>query len=335
MDDPKPIVADRFSFDQKLAEKGLLLAPLSLDTLQLNITRLCNQACEHCHVDASPRRREMMSKAVVDRCLRILEDHPGITTLDITGGAPELHPDFREMVIRARQLGRHVIVRHNLTVTLDPHPLTKESLRYLPEFFADQGVEVVSSLPCYQELRTDQQRGDGVFQKSIQSLGLLNELGFGREGSPLVLNLVYNPVGAFLPPAQDLLEGDYKRELRDNFGIEFTKLFALTNMPIHRFKAQLRRLKSYEDYMETLVSTFNDKAASGVMCRSMISVAAGGGLYDCDFNQMLGMAIGGEQAPLTVFDFDAQSLLSRRIRFASHCFGCTAGMGASCRGTIS
>jgi radical SAM/Cys-rich protein len=266
-----------------------LTAPVSLETLQVNITKLCNQSCVHCHVDAGPRRKEAMSDEVLAQCLEILKNNEGIRNLDITGGAPELHPRFRDLVAGARALGRHVMVRHNLTVTLDPHPQTKESLQDLPDFFREQRVEVISSLPYYQEYFTDRQRGSGVFKKSMASLRLLNERGFGVEGTGLLLNLVYNPVGAFLPAAQEALEKDYKRELKDKFGIVFSRLYALTNMPIHRFKAQLKRQGGYEAYMDKLRQAYNPQAAAGAMCRTLLSVSWDGQLYDCDFNLMLGM----------------------------------------------
>lgn len=322
-------------FAAAVAAQQLNLAPQSIATLQLNITKLCNQACVHCHVDASPRRRETMSDAVVDQCMHLLRQHASITTLDLTGGAPELHPRFCDMVTTARGLGKKVMVRHNLTVTLDPHPRSGESLAYLPEFFAAQRVEVISSLPYYQEYFTDKQRGDGVFKKSIASLQLLNAQGFGVNGTGLMLNLVYNPVGAYLPAPQASLELDYKTSLAKEFGITFNQLFAITNLPIHRFKAQLLRTKGYEEYMQKLSSAFNPEAAKGIMCRTLISVAHDGTLYDCDFNQMLGMSIAGAEAPATVFDFAEDKLLQRQIRFASHCFGCTAGAGSSCGGTTS
>lgn len=311
---------------------GVDLTPQSVDTLQLNITKLCNQACVHCHVDASPRRRESMPDAVVDRCLEIISYFNEIKTVDLTGGAPELHPRFKDIVVQARAHGRQVIVRHNLTVTMDPHPLTGESLQDLPEFFRKQRVTVVSSLPYYQEFFTDKQRGSGVFQKSLASLRLLNERGFGIEGSGLELNLVYNPVGAFLPAAQEALERDYKTELLGKFGITFNRLYALTNMPIHRFKAQLMRQKGYEAYLDKLHGAFNAAAAAGIMCRSMVNVSWDGRLFDCDFNQMLGLEIEGG---LTVFDFDPTRLQRRQIAVDAHCFGCTAGAGSSCGGTTA
>lgn len=317
------------------ARHNVDLRPLAVETLQLNITKLCNQACVHCHVDASPRRREAMGDEILQQCLDVLAQNTGIKNLDITGGAPELHPRFRDLVTEARRLGRHVMVRHNLTVSQDPHPLTKESMAWVHDFFQEQRVEVVSSLPYYQEYFTDKQRGSGVFRKSMEALRSLNERGYGKEGTGLLLNLVYNPAGAFLPAPQAVLEADYKRELKTRFNVDFNHLFALTNMPIHRFKAQLVRSKGYEDYMEKLVAAFNPVAAGGVMCRSIISVSHDGYLFDCDFNQMLGMKIGGSQ-PLTIHDFDITQLLGREVVLADHCFGCTAGAGSSCGGnTVS
>jgi radical SAM/Cys-rich protein len=288
-------------------------------------------------VDASPRRREMMDDQTLDRCLAVLAATPEMATLDVTGGAPELHPRFAWLVGAARALGKRVIVRHNLTVTHDPHPLTGASLRHLPEFFAAQGVEIVSSLPCYGELNTDKQRGDGVFQKSIASLRLLNAQGYGAGDPARVLNLVYNPVGAFLPAPQAALEADYKRELAGRFGVAFDRLYTITNMPIHRFKAQLVKLGSYEDYLEKLVRAFNPAAAAGIMCRSLVSVGLGGRLYDCDFNQMLGLGL-SPGAPATIADWGeaaGESLRTRRIQVGEHCFGCTAGSGSSCGGTTA
>lgn len=321
-------------FEETLASHQLGLKPDAPTTLQVNITKLCNQACVHCHVDSSPRRKEMMSDEVMAQCIHILQNNPSITHLDITGGAPELHPKFRYLVEQTRALGRTVMVRHNLTVTLDPHPQTKESMEYLPEYFRDQGVEVVSSLPYYQEFFTDKQRGSGVFQKSIESLRRLNKVGYGAEGSGLVINLVYNPAGAFLPAPQADLERDYKRELKDRFGITFNNLFAITNMPIHRFRFQLKKAGGYDAYMHKLLNAFNPDAARGIMCRNVISVSHDGFLFDCDFNQMLGMHIGDEKKA-TVFDFDAASLCNRKIKTAEHCYGCTAGAGSSCGGNTA
>ncbi|SMF62823.1 arsenosugar biosynthesis radical SAM (seleno)protein ArsS [Pseudobacteriovorax antillogorgiicola] len=330
-----PEIENRFGFAKKIVSSGLDLKARTIETLQINITKLCNQACVHCHVDSSPRRREAMSDAVIDQIIKVLESNPSIKALDITGGAPELHPRFKELVTKARQLEKTVIVRHNLTVTHDPHPQTKESLADLPDFFAEQEVEIVSSLPYYQEFFTDKQRGSGVFKKSILSLQMLNERGYGIPDSNKILNLVYNPVGAFLPPPQKSLEASYKKELKEKFDISFNHLFAITNMPIHRFKAQLRRLKSYEDYMEKLVSAFNPAAAEDVMCRSLVSVSFDGKIYDCDFNQVLDMEIDSPNGAMTIFDWNTETLAQRTIRTADHCFGCTAGAGSSCGGNTT
>jgi radical SAM/Cys-rich protein len=326
------------SFEEKLAEHGLDLAPLGVETLQVNVTRMCNQACHHCHVDASPKRTEQMSRATVDRCLEILARNPAITKLDITGGAPELNPHFDYFVEAARRLGKHVMVRHNLTVTIDGNPQTGESKRYLPEFFARHRVEVISSLPYYQEFFTDKQRGNGVFKKSVESLRLLNEQGYGKsdgaQGFGLTLNLVYNPVGAFLPAPQESLERQFKKELEAKFGVVFNGLFTITNMPINRFKKDLERLGAYDEYMTRLVNSFNPAAARGVMCRSLISVCHDGRLYDCDFNQMLDLNL-SEESGGTVFDFDLDKLLNRKIIFGQHCYGCAAGAGSSCGGATA
>jgi len=321
-------------FEQTLAERHLDLRPLSIETLQVNLGKLCNQACKHCHVDAGPKRRETMSVEAVDRCLEILRQSPQILTLDLTGGAPELHGEFRRFVREARSLGKHVLVRHNFTVTLDPHPLTGKSMEYLPEFFREQGVEVISSLPYFRERETDAQRGQGVFAKSIASMRRLNSLGYGKEGTGLLLNLVYNPVGAYLPPSQREIEAEFKRRLSEQHGLEFNGLYVITNMPINRFKHFLERAEILDQYMTKLVRAFNPAAAEGVMCRSMISVGYDGSLYDCDFNQMLAWRV-NHGAPHTIWDFDFEKLMARSIVFGSHCYGCTAGAGSSCGGATA
>ncbi|MEW6166848.1 MAG: arsenosugar biosynthesis radical SAM (seleno)protein ArsS [Pseudomonadota bacterium] len=325
----------RHSFAHSLSERRVSLAPLAIDTLQVNLTKLCNQACRHCHVDASPARTEVLSREGIERIAAILDAHPQIRVLDLTGGAPELHPDFDWLVERATALHRRVMVRHNLTVTFDGNPQTGESKAYLPEFFARHRVEVVSSLPYYQELFTDKQRGSGVFKKSIAGLQRLNALGYGVDDSGLMLDLVFNPVGPYLPAPQAALEADYKRVLSAQFGIVFNRLFTITNMPINRFALHLRKAGQYEQYMDKLVGAFNPSAAEHVMCRSLISVGPDGTLYDCDFNQQLGLAIGRDERPLTIFDFDPQTLLGRRIRVGNHCYGCTAGAGSSCGGATT
>jgi radical SAM/Cys-rich protein len=331
--EPSP---SRYDFEAQLRRRGMDLAPLAVDTLQVNITKLCNQVCRHCHVDASPNRREMLSAEGVARCLEILERHPQIATLDITGGAPELHPGFDAFVEQAVALGKRVMVRHNLTVQLDGNPQTGESKAYLPAFFAANRVEVVSSLPYYQAYFTDAQRGAGVFEKSLEAMRRLNAEGYGLPGSGLALNLVYNPVGPYLPAAQAGLEADYKRELQAKFGVVFNSLYTITNMPINRFKLHLDKAGQYEAYMEKLLAAFNPTAAEGVMCRSLLSVDHEGRIYDCDFNQMLGLrAAGAGGKPLSIFDFNLGQALGRRIRFDDHCLGCTAGAGSSCGGATA
>lgn len=326
----------RYNFEAILLERGLDLPPLAVATLQVNLTKLCNQACRHCHVDASPARREQLSADNVARLIEVLKANPEITQLDLTGGAPELHPQFESLVASVAALGRQVTVRHNLTVQLDGHPLTGAPLAHLPAFFARHRVEVISSLPCYQEQNTDTQRGKGVFGKSIEALRRLNAAGYGRDGSGLQLTLVYNPVGASLPPPQVTLEADYRRELSERYGIVFNRLFAITNMPIHRFALHLRKDGEYEPYMDRLLAAFNPQAAAGVMCRNLISVDHEGRLFDCDFNQQIGLEAKDEDGrAMTLGDFDLPRLLRRRIRFASHCLGCTAGAGSSCGGSLS
>lgn len=317
-------------FSRRIARCGLGTGPLSIRTLQANVTKLCNQACVHCHVDASPVRKEQMSLECVNRCLEILGESDAIENLDLTGGAPELNPHFDYFVREARKLEKHVMVRHNLTVTLDGNPRTGEEKRYIPEFFAENRVEVLSSLPYYSEYFTDRQRGEGVFEKSMESLRMLNREGYGA--GELELNLVYNPAGAFLPPDQKSLEADFKRRLEEDHGVRFDNLYAMTNMPINRFEKELRKKNIYDGYMEKLVNAFNPATVEGLMCRNMLSVSHDGRIYDCDFNQMLGMQARAGEKPLTVFDLDLGEAMGRKIRFGVHCFGCTAGAGSSCGG---
>lgn len=324
----------KFDFQSEIAKHKCDVSPKTVDTLQVNVTKLCNQACLHCHVDASPKRTEQMDKAGIDKCLEILADNKSIKNLDITGGAPELNPHFDYFVREAKKLNKNVMVRHNLTVTFEGNPQTKEQKNYLPSFFAENKVEVISSLPYYQEFFTDKQRGKGVFNKSIDSIRLLNEQGYGKEENELQLNLVYNPVGAYLPASQQDLECDFKKELKEKYDLVFNQLYIITNMPIHRFKEQLERLGTYEDYMNKLVNAFNPFAAEGVMCRTLISVDHNGYIYDCDFNQMLGMTIMNGKAQ-TIFNFNIDEIQNRKIRFDSHCFGCTAGSGSSCGGATA
>jgi radical SAM/Cys-rich protein len=336
-------VADesRWSFEAQLARHGLDLTPRRLATLQVNITKLCNQVCRHCHVDASPTRTEALSEAGIARIVELLQRHPQLQTLDITGGAPELHPHFERLVREARALGRQVMVRHNLTVSFDPHPQTGASMAHLPAFFAEQRVEVVSSLPYHQAHFTDTQRGGGVFDKSIRGLRALNALGYGVPGSGLVINLVYNPVGPYLPPAQASLQADYERELGTRHGVRFNALFTIVNMPIHRFALHLKKSGQYAAYMDRLLAAFNPAAAVGVMCRDLVSVDHEGRIHDCDFNQQLDMPVqrAGGGAAVSIFDPALDRSLAvleqRRIRFGPHCLGCTAGAGSSCGGATA
>lgn len=314
------------SFDEKLAAHNYDLTAACVDTLQINVGKLCNQACKHCHVDASPKRTEIMSLEVVEDCLNALRKY-NIATLDITGGAPELNPNFRYFVSEARRAGAKVIVRHNLTVMFEP------AQEDLPEFFAENEIEVVSSLPYFLATQTDAQRGTGVFDKSIAALKRLNAVGYGRGGN-LILNLVYNPVGAFLPPAQSAIEADFKRELKTRYDVDFDNLFTITNMPIARYLDWLRRSKNEHAYMQKLVNAFNPATVAGLMCRNLVSVDWRGNLYDCDFNQMLDLTV-ERRAPQTIAEFDLEKLANRRIVTAAHCFGCTAGAGSSCGGTVA
>ena len=296
-----------------------------IGVLQLNLGKLCNQTCHHCHVDAGPERREIMTRQTAEQCLDVLRQ-TAIPTVDLTGGAPEMNPNFRWIVEQARQLGRHVIDRCNLTILLAP------GFTDLPEFLAANAVEVVASLPCYLEENTDRQRGDGVHQKSIAALLRLNELGYGKPGTGLVLTLVFNPGGVSLPPRQEELEAVYRRELAARHGIEFSRLFVITNMPISRFLDDLLQSGRYEQYVQKLIEAFNPQTVHEVMCRNTLSVDWTGRLFDCDFNQMLDLGVGAD-APQHVSDFDWSRLAERAIMTGRHCFGCTAGAGSSCQGS--
>ncbi|MCJ7515174.1 MAG: arsenosugar biosynthesis radical SAM protein ArsS [Dehalococcoidia bacterium] len=317
----------RYDFYDALVRHDLKLSPISIETLWANVTRLCNQACRHCHVDASPRRTEQMARKTVDRCLEILQRYEQIKNLDITGGAPELNPYYDYFVIEARKLKKHVVSRHNLTVIFDGNPANEERKEYLPAFFAEHQVEILASLPHYEARYTDSVRGRGVFQRSIEGIRLLNTVGYGKRETGLILNLVYNASGPVSPKQRAELETRYKEEL-SKYRLIFNKLYAVTNMPVNRFRAQLRRSGTYDEYMKNLIINFDPEAARGVACRSLVSVGYDGRIYDCDFNQMLGMQIINSR-PMTVFDFDLEALINRKIRFGSHCFGCTAGGGGS------
>ena len=316
-------------FAAHLAAEGLPeLRRAKLRTLQLNIGLRCNLACHHCHVESGPKRTEAMDERGIDRILELLAKNPGIEVLDITGGAPELNPNFRRLVRGARALGRRVIDRCNLTVFSEPEQ------EQTPEFLAEQSVEIVASLPCYRRENVDGQRGRGVFDGSIEALQRLNARGYGKPGTELRLDLVYNPTGDFLPGVQAELETTYRQELRELFGIEFSHLISITNMPIKRFADQLHREGRYSDYMSLLVSHFNSEVVPELMCRSMVSVGHDGQLSDCDFNYALDLPLA--DTPRSIWDLeDFSELAGRRIATGSHCFGCTAGAGSSCGGSLA
>ncbi|RLT02780.1 MAG: radical SAM/Cys-rich domain protein [Planctomycetota bacterium] len=315
------------SFQATLAGHGVVsLTSRYLTSLQVNVGKLCNQTCGHCHVDAGPDRRELMTKENFLHCLRLLSEST-IQTVDITGGAPEMNPLFEWFVTEVRRLGRHVIDRCNLTI------LTAPGFTHLPQFLATHQVEVIASLPCYLEANCDAQRGDGVFQKSIEALKLLNGLGYARENSGLKLSLVYNPVGPSLPPNQQQLEQAYRDQLRQRFGIEFNHLYTITNMPISRFLADLLQTGRYAAYMALLVNSFNRDSIENLMCRSTISIDWQGNLYDCDFNQMLDLPL-IDKLPRHISSVQITDLENREITVGRHCYGCTAGAGSSCTGSL-
>lgn len=317
------------AFDTALTQAGQFpLSAVRVDTLQINVGKRCNQACKHCHVDAGPNRTEEMSHETAELVIEALRRSPSIRTLDITGGAPELNANFRYLVQSARELGRSVIDRCNLTVLFLP------GQEDTAQFLADSRAEVVASLPYYLADRTDAQRGGGVFVQSIDGLRLLNSLGYGQPGTGLELNLVYNPTGAFLPPDQAAMEAEYKTELAKRYGIVFNHLFTITNMPIARFKHFLERTNNYDKYMDKLTGAFNPAAAESVMCRTLVSVSYDGYLYDCDFNQMLELPVGPD-APRHIRDFNVEALELRRVMTGDHCLGCTAGSGSSCGGAVA
>jgi radical SAM/Cys-rich protein len=316
-------------FTQRLHLNGNRLRRRALDVLQVNLGRYCNLACIHCHVESGPTRKEMMSRQNIDAVLRFLA-HTEIPTLDITGGAPELHPDFDYLVKSAREFGRHVMDRCNLTVIFEP------GKDYLPEFFKRQKVELVCSLPCYSEENVDRQRGKGTFDLSIRALQIFNQIGYGQPDSDLVLNLVYNPVGPHLPPPQKDLEQDYKRILSEQFGIVFNRLYCLSNMPITRYETHLRLRGEYDRYMELLANAFNAATLDQVMCRNLISVGWDGSIYDCDFNQMLGLSLrDGRGEALNIGSLTSlDQVLDRSITVGDHCYACAAGSGSSCGGAL-
>ncbi len=296
-----------------------------IDVLQVNLGYKCNMLCKHCHVMAGPIRTEMMDRENIDAVIRVLEENledNQINVLDLTGGAPELNPGFQYLVESAGALGKHVVVRSNLTIFFE------KGMENLPDLYRDNRVEIIASLPYYMEENVNRVRGAGTFDKSIQALRMLNSLGYAHESTGLKLNLVYNPPGAFLPPQQDLLEAEYKRELQSKFGISFNSLYTFTNMPIGRFKDFLMRTGNAGQYLNKLASSFNPDTLEGVMCRFIVSVAWDGKLFDCDFNQVIGLSVADEY-PQHIRDFNYLSLSQRQIAVGEHCYGCTAGQGST------
>jgi radical SAM/Cys-rich protein len=303
------------------------LRPSKIEILQINVGYMCNQVCAHCHVDAGPDRKEIMTVETMQQILEVLKTTE-INTLDLTGGAPEMNPNFRWFVEEASKIGvKDFIVRSNLTIIL-----ANKKYHDLPEFFAKHNIHVISSLPYYKREKTDKQRGDGVFDRSIQALQMLNKVGYGKENSNLKLDLVYNPSGAFLPTDQMALQHDFKKALKEDFDIDFNSLFAITNLPISRFLDYLINSDNYEDYMYALVEAYNPKAVENVMCRNTISVSWDGFLYDCDFNQMLGLKVASTEKHIS--QFNEEKLNNRNIIISQHCYGCTAGAGSSCQGSV-
>lgn len=321
-------IGEQPTFGAKLRAAGLptLVSP-EIEILQINVGRMCNQTCKHCHVDAGPDRTEIMTQATMQACIDVLAKTT-IATVDITGGAPEMNPHFRWLVERVSELGRKVMDRCNLTILLTP--------RYedMVDFLAGHRVEIVASLPYYSASSTDRQRGDGVFERSIEALLRLNAVGYGQSDSGLTLNLVHNPVGAFLPPSQAEAEAMFRKQLLDRHGIVFNHLFAIANQPINRFLDYLLTSGNYEAYMERLVGAFNPATVQGLMCRNTLSVGWDGLLFDCDFNQMLDLRL-APKLPQTIFEFDEALLANRPIVTGQHCYACTAGQGSSCGGATA
>jgi len=298
-----------------------------LETLQVNLGYRCNQQCLHCHVNAGPKRKENMDKETIDQVLQFIEKSQ-VKTLDLTGGAPEMNPHFKELVVAATKMNVHVMDRCNLTILSEP------GYEDMAEFLADNKVEVVASLPCYLKENVDQQRGKGVFDSSLTGLQKLNELGYGKENSGLKLNLVYNPIGPVLPPSQQSLETDYKKILKDNYGIEFNQLFTITNMPIKRFGSTLISKGQFDEYMKLLRDNYSEDNLQSVMCKSLLSVDYQGYVYDCDFNQMLDLPITKKNVKQHISNLNAEELNGQSIVIADHCYGCTAGQGSSCGGAL-
>ena len=317
------------TFKEKIADTGNFpLKPKKLEILQLNLGYMCNQVCSHCHVDAGPDRKEIMTVETMQQCLEVIKN-TGAHTLDLTGGAPEMNPNFRWFVEEASKAGiKDFIVRSNLTIIL-----ANKKYHDLPEFFKKHNVHVASSLPFYKREKTDKQRGSGVFDKSIKALQMLNAVGYAQEGTGLKLDLVYNPSGAFLPTNQQAMENDFKVALKEDFNIDFNNLFAITNLPISRFLEYLIASENYEDYMYALVDAYNPAAVENVMCTNTISISWDGWLYDCDFNQMLDLKVNSKVQHISEYNEDL--LNDRNIIISQHCYGCTAGAGSSCQGSVA
>ena len=315
-------------FSEKLKEHNLFpLKPNPIEILQLNVGYMCDLTCEHCHVDAGPDRKEIMTKDTMKQVLQIV-DKTNVKTVDLTGGAPEMNPHFIWLVEELSKRNVKTIVRSNLTILV-----SNKKFRTYPAFFKEHKVEVIASLPCYTEENVDKQRGSGVFNRSIEALKVLNELGYGKNDSDLNLHLVYNPGGASLPPNQQSLENDYKVRLKNDWDIDFNNLYTITNLPISRYLDFLLAAGQYENYMETLVNAFNPAAAENVMCLNTLSVDWEGYMYDCDFNQMLQLKVATDKKH--VKDFSLEQLMQRKITTGQHCYGCTAGAGSSCQGTVT
>ncbi|MFN8393006.1 MAG: arsenosugar biosynthesis radical SAM (seleno)protein ArsS [Bdellovibrionota bacterium] len=322
-------VGARSGFPKFVVRVGAPLTPTRLEIFQLNLGKMCNQTCKHCHVDAGPDRKEIMSREIMERCLDVFKQHP-MPTVDLTGGAPELNPNFRWLVAEVAEAGKNLpnfrlIDRCNLTILT-----VNDEYRQLPEFFAEHRINVVSSLPHFTKRFTDRQRGEGVFDRSLEALKMLNEIGYGRPESGLQLDLVYNPSGAFLPGRQSELESQFRAQLAEA-GIVFNSLYALANLPISRFLDYLLESGNLDEYLERLVTAFNPTAVKGVMCRNTLSVGWDGKLYDCDFNQMLDLEL---ENGMTIESFDWDRLHDRVIVTDQHCYGCTAGSGSSCGGAL-
>ena len=308
------------------SSKSVKFIRKEIKTLQVNVGKLCNQACHHCHVDAGPKRKEIMQRNIFEKIISLLKKKNSVDTIDITGGAPELNPHFRFFVKELRLLGKNIIDRCNLTV------LFEQGQEDTAEFLANNEIKIIASLPCYEKDNVDSQRGKGVFQKSILALKNLNSLGYGKDGS-LELNLVYNPVGMHLPPSQETLEKSYKIFLKENYDITFNNLFTITNMPISRYAHNLKRTGKMEEYMQLLIDNFNPKAAQNVMCKELISISWDGKVYDCDFNQMLDIPVNFNS--LNIMRINNLNDIGKNIAVANHCFGCTAGSGSSCGGSLT